>query len=107
MKAKPNDDPAVLVAERCKKAQALVTWADRHFIRTGDGRLLQRAEAVLSSLEYELIETPARTLAGVRAKLEEQFPEETDLSTEGPAPDMEAYAIQLIYADLKRLDAVA
>jgi hypothetical protein len=97
-------DPAVLARQRCIDAQPMYAAVSQYAERTGDFAKEEEASAVYCDLCWDLIETPATTLAGVIAKIEEAF--EDDIKNAPPA-DMQSATLLSVIDDLRRIAARA
>lgn len=93
-------DPAMVAWQRCLDAQPLYAAVGEYAAHTGDFDKEIEAGQVYNELCWDLIETPATTLAGVIAKIEEAFEDEIK---NAPADDMQSATLVSVIEDLRRI----
>jgi hypothetical protein len=96
-------DPVLILADRCKSLlQAIEQAPDYHQVHSPIAdRLFDQRERVVQ----QMIETPARSTAGVLAKWDEMLP--NDLAANTNLDDLYIWTIQHVIAELRRLAARA
>lgn len=93
-------DPAVAARQRCIDAQPMYAAVSEYVERTGDFDKEDEINVVYCELCWDLIETPATTLAGVVAKIEEAFEDEIK---NAPPDDMQSATLISVIEDLRRI----